>query len=394
MKTNIFKKTFDKTKKKLAKITDGLSKMRQRAIQENNPDKAESFPKGQKQNEKMVVEISPASMAKSTAIVLLLILLAYFLNQISGILVVFFVAFLFSAALHPMVSYLQFRKLPRSVGVLLIYLLIFLVFGLLLSHMVPLIVSQIYDIARTVGQFIQDLALGKTQLPFSAQLKPYVDQFMQTLDLKTAAAQIQTTLTLVATQLYNISFGLINVILVLVLTFFMTVEEKSMEQFYLSLFPSKYGQYITTRLGVMKEKIGYWLRGQILLSFIAALLSYVGLLILGVQYALTLSVIAGIFVIIPVVGRVFAWVFTMPIVLNQSPILALWVSIYYFILQQIEVNILAPYVMNRVIGLSPIIIIFAMMVGYQYLGILGLVISIPIATTVGIFVKDYLERTK
>ena len=136
------------------------------------------------------------------------------------------------------------------------------------------------------------------------------------------------------------------------------------------------------------------MRGQLLLSLIATILSYVGLLILGVNYALTFSIIAGIMMLIPVVGRVFAWILTAPIVLNQSPLLALWVSIYYFILLQIESNIIVPYIMNKAVGLSPIIIMFAMLVGYQYLNILGLIISIPIATTAAIFIQDYTQKVK
>ena len=92
--------------------------------------------------------------------------------------------------------------------------------------------------------------------------------------------------------------------------------------------------------------------------------------------------------------RFFALLFTLPVVINQAPLLALWVSIYYLILQQVEINVLVPYIMNKAVGLSPIIIIFVMLVGSQYLGILGLVISIPIATSVAIFVKDYMEKAK
>lgn len=394
MQNNIFKKTFDNTKKQLAQLQKKMGRLKANSAEEGARSLKDSLPKTHKGEEKVVVEISPASMAKSTAVVLLLIILFYFLYQINGILILFFLAFVFSAALHPMVSYLQHRKVPRSIGVFLIYFLVFLIFGILISHLVPLIATQVVDMAHAVGQFVQDLGSGNANFPFSEQLKPYISQLYQTVDLKEAASQIQAALQVIGSQLLNISFGLINVLLVLILTFFMTVEEKSMEKFYLSLFPARYGVYISTRLEAVKEKIGFWVRGQLLLCIAGAILTYIGLLILNVQYALTLSVIAGVLMVIPVVGRVFAWALAMPIVLNQSPVLALWVSIYYFILQQIEVNILSPFIMNKAIGLSPIIIIFAMLVGAQYLGILGLIISIPLATIIAIFVKDYLEKSK
>lgn len=344
---------------------------------------------------KLVIEVSPGTIAKSTAVVLLLLLSLYFLYQISGILVLLFVSFLFAAALDPVVDFLQRHKLPRGLAVLAIYLIIFYVLGVSLSNLIPLMAKQVVDIGKSVADFVQNITSNSSELsPLAKQFKPIFDQLYQAIDIKTAAEQIQSALQVVAGQLLNISFGLMNLVLVLVLTFFMTVEERALHDFFLSLFPSRYGNYISTRMEAVKEKIGHWLRGQLLLSLVAGVLTYIGLLVLNVDYALTLSVIAGVLMVIPVMGRVFAWLFTLPVVLNQSPILALWVSIYYFVLFQVENNFLVPYIMNRVVGLSPIIIIFAMLVGSQYLGILGLVISIPIATSVAIFVKDYLEKAK
>ena len=344
---------------------------------------------------KLVIEVSAATVAKSTAVVLLLLLSMYFLYQISSILVLLFVSFLFAAALDPIVDFLQRHRVPRGLGVLAIYLVIFYILGVSLSNIIPLIATQVNDIGKSVAEFVQNLISNSAQLPpWVKQFKPIIDQLYQAIDIKTAAEQIQSALQVVAEQLKNISLGLMNLVLVLVLTFFMTVEERALHDFFLSLFPSRYGNYISTRMEAVKEKIGHWLRGQLLLSLVAGVLTYIGLLILNVDYALTLSVIAGILMVIPVMGRVFAWAFALPVLLNQSPLLALWVSIYYFVLFQFENNFLVPYIMNKVVGLSPIIIIFAMLVGSQYLGILGLVISIPIATSVAIFVKDYLEKAK
>jgi predicted PurR-regulated permease PerM len=147
-------------------------------------------------------------------------------------------------------------------------------------------------------------------------------------------------------------------------------------------------------LEAVKDQVGYWLRGQFLVSVICGVLTYIPLALLGVNYALTLSVIAAISMVIPVIGRVFAWLLAFPIVFNQSPTLSLWMTVVYFVLQQIELNFIIPYVMNRAVGLSPIILMIAMMIGGQYLGILGLVLSIPVATTAAIFVKDYASRSK
>ncbi len=393
-KKNPLQKILKGTQKSLADFQSKISHLKQHH-EHKMEKKVAPPPPATKELNKVVLEVSAGTIAKSTAVVLLLLLLLYFLYQISGILVLLFVSFLLAAALDPIVDFLQKRKIPRSLGVLIIYVVIFYVLGVSLSSLVPLIAKQVVDIGKAVAEFVQNLTSNTTQMsPLAKQFKPLFDQLYQAIDIKTAAEQIQSALQVVAAQLLNISFGLMNLVLVLVLTFFMTVEERALHDFFLSLFPSRYGNYISTRMEAVKEKIGHWLRGQLLLSLVAGVLTYVGLLVLNVDYALTLAVIAGILMVIPVMGRVFAWLFTLPVVLNQSPLLALWVTIYYFILMQVENNVLVPYIMNKVVGLSPIIVIFAMLVGSQYLGILGLVISIPIATSVAIFVKDYMEKSK
>jgi predicted PurR-regulated permease PerM len=345
--------------------------------------------------DRMFVDLNPISVAKSAAMVLLMVVLFYFLFEIRSLLLMLFVSFLFAAALDPLVDMMQKKGLPRSLSVIIIYLLAIAMSAWFVTNLVTLLAEQVIEIAKNITTIVTNITKGNVNsLPFAEQLRPYFDQFYQTLDLQTAANQIQNALQLVGSQLLGISIGLINFVLVLVLTFFMTVEEKAIEEFVRSLFPSRYSRYISTRLEAVKDQVGYWLRGQLLVSVICGILTYIPLALLGVNYALTLSVIAAIAMVIPVIGRVFAWLLAFPIVFNQSPTLALWMSVVYFVLQQVELNLIIPYVMNRAVGLSPIILMIAMMIGGQYLGILGLILSIPVATTAAIFVKDYATREK
>ncbi len=342
-----------------------------------------------------MVELVPASVAKSALLTLFIFFLLYFLYQIDGILLIFFTAFLFAAALDPIVDRMQAHGVPRAVGVLIIYTILFFFAGIFIEKVVTLMAQQVVEIAGDVGEFVTHLTTQQaSQFPFAKQLQPYLQQFYETVNLQTAAFQLQNALQILSAQLLSISFGLFNVLIILILTFFMTVEEKSIEEFFLSLFPSRYAHYITTRLDAVKNKIGNWLRGQFVVSIIAAILTYIGLVIMGVHYALTLSIISGVCMMVPVIGRGIAWIITFPIVFNQLPILSLWVSLYYLAINQVENNILIPYVMNKTVGLNPIVTAFAMMVGTQYLGVLGLILAIPIATTLSIFVHDYTLRSK
>jgi len=275
---------------------------------------------------------------------------------------------------------------------------------LLFVLLVPLIVQQLLGL---VGLF-NDLIIGMSKsphwnLPFGEHIRPHAEELYRAVDLKVVATQLKDSVQIISGQMLNlggnlwlimmqITNGLFNFILLLILVFFMTVDEKSIENFALSIFPDKYSVYLVRRLEMIKEKIGEWIRGQLMVSVVAAVITFIGLALAGVEYSLLISLITGICMIVPVFGRVIAVIIVLPIVLSQSPALALYLILYYFAVSQIENNILVPLLMNKAVGLSPIIIIFALMIGFQFLGILGLILAIPMATIVAIFVKDIGKR--
>ena len=350
--------------------------------------------------EKTLLEWSAYSVFKSAMVILAVIIGTYLLYAIGNILVLFFIAFFIAAALDPLIDSLQSAKIPRAIAILLVYLVIFILVAVLIANLLPLIATQLVGIATLVNNFIVGISNSPVDnLPFGSIIKPYLNDLYKAIDFKVVAVQLQNSLELISTQLLSlggnlwsiilqISNGLMNFVLILILVFFMTVDEMALEHFCISIFPARYSEYISARMQTVKVKIGEWIRGQVVVSVVAAIISFVGLAIFGVNYSLTIAVITGICMIIPVFGRVVACVIVLPIVLNQSPALALFLIIYYFGISQIENNILVPLLMNRAVGLSPILIIFSLLVGFQFLGIMGLVLAIPIATIIAVFARD------
>jgi len=401
-----------KNNKKITSVIDSISqrvaKLRAKASQISKRNREEeeeiALPENKVVLEKVMLEIAPMSAFKTMLIVLGVLVATYLLYQIGGILIMFFIAFFIAAALDPLIDFLQSQKVPRAIGIILVYLLSFILVALLISYLLPLIAQQLFSLAGTVNDFILKLSQTPTvNLPFGEQIKPYLDEIYKAIDIKVIAVQFQNSLQLVSSQLQNlginlwsiilqVSNGLFNFILILVLVFFMTVDEMAIENFCVSIFPSRYNPYITKRLQMVKAKIGEWIRGQLMVSIVAGVISFIGLEIAGVQYSLLIAVITGVCMIVPVFGRVVAAVLVLPIVLNQSPALALFLIIYYFAISQVENNIFVPLLMNKAVGLSPIIIIFALLVGFQFLNILGLILAIPMATIVAIFAKDLGRR--
>jgi predicted PurR-regulated permease PerM len=142
----------------------------------------------------------------------------------------------------------------------------------------------------------------------------------------------------------------------------------------------------------VQRKMGLWLRGQLILCLIIFALTYLGLSILGVKYALILALIAGLTEFIPYLGPFLGGVPAVFLAFTQSPTLAIFVAILYIIVQQIENNFLTPKIMEKAVGLNPIVSIAAIMVGFSIGGVIGALLSIPVATAAVVVIQDLLHK--
>lgn len=361
--------------------------------------------KSSKKSDEVVVHISSSSVAKATLVVIGLLLLVNFLSGILDIIVVLFVSILFAAALDPTVDALEKYKIPRSVSVIGIFIVLLFLLGYFISQLIPLVAVQLFELAKNLTDIVNGLLEGGTQLPFGDNIQALLTTFFEHVDrsvfeeqlknsLETLSVQLQSFAGDTFTGIISIFSSILNFALILILTFFLVVDEKSVDQFFLSLFPSKHAAYIIEKSEAVKHKVGYWLRGQVVMMVLMFLVTLITFLSLGVDYALTLAMMAGISELIPVVGPFLSGIPALLVAFNQSPWLALWVFIAIVIIQQLEGNVMVPLVMRKAVGLSPIIVIISMLVGYSSLGILGMIIAVPVATSVSIFVHDYTMKEK
>jgi predicted PurR-regulated permease PerM len=168
-----------------------------------------------------------------------------------------------------------------------------------------------------------------------------------------------------------------------------------MREFIQSITPGKHKKYVSDIISKIQHRLGYWLRGQLLLSLIIFCLTYIGLTILGVKYALILALIAGIFEIVPFLGPIISaipgifFAFTI-----QGFGTAIWVVLLYFIIQQLENNLIVPKVMGKSTGLNPLVVILAILVGARLGGIVGALLAVPVATAISVYVESNVNGKK
>lgn len=329
------------------------------------------------------ITISTLSFVKA----LIIVGVVGFLFLIRDVLAVLFVALIFASALSPWVGSLEKRGIPRPLGILMIYLSILSLFGLTITLLIPPIVSEYNQIAERFPEYSDKVIQGINQ---------YYPEFNVIDQLKGFAKSIQSVLLQTAGdvvgKIFDVIKGFFAFFLIFVVTFYMIIEENVIRKAIHSVTPARVQPYIDELISKIQTKIGLWLRAQITLSFIIFSLSLIGLTILGVDYALILALVAGLTEFLPVIGPIVGGVPAVFIAFNQSPWMALWVLCLYVLIQRMENDFLVPRVMQKAVGINPVVSIIAILIGGKIGGLVGVLLAIPVATVISTIIFDILEH--
>lgn len=338
-------------------------------------------------NNQYKVTITIGSIFK--AIVLLLLLYICFL--IKDVLALLFVSLIFASAIDPWVDALYRYKIPRAVSVFGIYLLVAIIFTAVIILIIPPIVQQFGALSENFPSYVDKVSSGynfvkdfSSKYGFLEKIKDNIDNLSSNLNI--AAEGLFTTVS-------GIFGGIISFFIVLVITFYMSVEEDAIKKIVWSLAPPKDQAYIMQLINRMQRQVGYWLRGELILMFIVGFFTWMGLFFIPSmsEYALVLGLIAGITEFVPYLGPILGAIPAIFLALTINPFVALLVLILYIIIQQVEGNILVPKIMERAVGLNPIISIAVLMAGLKLGGIIGGLLSIPVATAISVAFKDWIK---
>lgn len=312
---------------------------------------------------------------KTVIFVALFILTLWIVYLIRDLLIILFVAVIFVSALSPLVNFLVKLRLPKVLGIAITYIIIIGIITGLIIGIVPPLVEQSSKLIATspslIAQFFNITNLDKSV--FSSEL--------------TAFSKNLFSITV------SIFDNLLTLIFLLVVTFYMMLERDNLESRIASLFRDKQ-ERVRRSIVLIEEKLGAWLRGQVILSLIIGILAYIGLLILNIPYALPLALIAGIMEVVPVIGPIISALPAIFIALTISPILSVGVAAMYFVIQQVENHLIVPQVMKRAVGLNPLVVILAIAIGSRLLGISGALLAVPIAVVIQIIVTEIIEGKK
>src|SRR3989338_2657449 len=333
------------------------------------------------------VNITASSILKAVAVMLLL----YLCYLIKDVLILLFVALIFSSAIDPWVDTLRRYRIPRAVSVFFIYIAATAIIAVAITLIIPPIARQFGTLSENFPGYVDKVSSGYNFIKDFGQKYGVIERLKQNI------GQLANNLTLTAggifTTVSGIFFGIVSFFIVLVITFYMVVEEDAMKKIVWSLAPPKDQTYLMQLIDRMQRQVGYWLRGQLILMFVVGFFTWAGLYFIPSmsEYALVLGLIAGLTEFIPYLGPILGAIPAIFLALTINPVVALLVVILYVIIQQVEGNILVPKIMQRAVGLNPIISIAVLMAGLKLGCIVGGLLSIPVATAVSVAVKDWVK---
>jgi len=329
----------------------------------------------------------------STITVLMFLALAALLWFLKDLVLILVTAVVIASAMEPAVNFLTRRRIHRILSVILVYLCVFSAFISVLFIFIPPLLGDAADFLSRLPQTLSAINISDA----THGLLPWGnvgDQISSADLLRNISKTLSDTTGGVFTTLSAFFGGLTSFVLIIVFSFYFSVQETGVDDFLRVVTPIKEQAYVLNLWKRSQEKIGKWMQGQLILGIIVGILLYLGLVILGIPNALMLAVIAGLFELIPVFGQILAAIPALMIGFADGGVTALLlVAGLYLVVQQFEAHLIYPVVVKKVVGVPPLLVIIALIVGAKLAGFLGILLSVPIAAAIQEFVSD-VERKK
>lgn len=277
------------------------------------------------------------------------------------------------AAFKPTVDYLEGKKFPRVLAILLIYTIFLFILSFVVSTIVPPLISQTITLIERLPGYLRSV------IPFL------------TIDPGVVSQQIAP----LSQNLVRLSLGIFSNVIalftIIVITFYLLLERKNLNAYLAFLLGERAGNNVVMVIHKVEERLGAWVRGQLTLIFAIGILTYIGLAVLGIPYALPLAILAAMLEIVPNIGPVLSAIPAVIVAFAVSSLHPLFTIIMYIIIQQLENQVIVPIVMRRMVGLPPLVTIVAILIGAKLTGVRGAIMAVPVVVTFEAIFTEYFR---
>lgn len=321
---------------------------------------------------KYVVEISH----RTIIFAFFFILAMFILWQIKSILFSLLIAFIIMSALKPLVNRLVNRGIPRLISSIVVFFVFLVAFVLLVFLALPPLINETILLIKNLPYYI-NLVFPNQNLNFdfnfiSQQLIGVTNSFFQILK----------------TFFSNLVF----LISTLFFSYYLILEEDVIKKLVIKFIDEKDALFISNLFEKVEKRLGNWFWGEIWLMSIVGAFTYIGLLLLQMPYALPLAVLAGLLEVVPNLGPTISAIPALIIGLSRSPFLFFANLSLYFIVQQLENNLIVPLVMKKAVNLNPLVTLLSLLIGGNIAGVLGVLLAVPITLIIETILMELTNK--
>lgn len=296
----------------------------------------------------------------------------WLIYQIKDVILLLFISIILMSALSPFIERLMRWKIPKVLAIAIVYVIVIGIISALLAIIITPLVQETANLSSALPSAIEKV------LPSGNANRNLVEQ------------RLSDFFGNVPNILISFFTNFITIISIAVLTFYLLLDKQRFENLAASLFVNQQ-ERAKNLIKKIEEKLGAWLRGQMVLSIVIGVLCYILLFLFDIQYALPLAILAGVMEVVPVIGPIVSAIPAIFIAYLISPTLALFIGIGYLAIQQLENHIIVPQVMKKAVGLNPLIVILAITIGGKLLGIAGALLAVPITVVIQVLAEDFLN---
>jgi len=333
--------------------------------------------------EQRVLVISWESLWRILAFVILVGLLYTSRTIFIGL----FLALIISSGIDPIISWMQRKGLPRTIGVTLVFLFLSLFIVLLMYAVVPRLIIDLNSILLNLKNqpFFEGWTEPLLNLSYAQSIESVIGEISRRI-IGGDTAPI---------EFFGQALGGIGLALgILVSSFYLSLSQDGVQRFIRIIMPRDYEETVLRIYERSRNQVAIWFRTQIVLSIFVGSIVWISLTLLGVKHAAILGLLAAALEIIPFVGPVIAGAVAVVSALTVSPSLAILTAVVFIIIQQVEAHLFVPIIMRRSVGLHPVTVITALLIGAQLEGILGVLIAVPAAAVFQEVIEDWSSRRR
>ena len=315
------------------------------------------------------------------------VIVLFFLYLVRDILVILFVAIIITASVAPAIERLESLRVPRAIGVLFVYAVIVGILATVVSLVIPALSREMKDLSAGAPAFLDR---------FSFFVKD-IQSFFESHDMPIGSNALLSgngEASGIFSTTVGVFRGILSAVVIFFLSLYMSFERRGIDKVLRTVTPAEYEERVLYFSRRIQDKIGQWMFGQLLVMASAFSLYFIGLSALGIPSALLLALLGGLLEMIPYAGPTMAAIPAAILGFFISPWLGAGVILLYIAIQQVQNHIVVPQVMRKAVGLNPVAVVLALLVGAKLAGVAGILVAVPSAAALSVFVDEFLGNKK